>query len=97
MTDSVLDLGGYLSVGLVEPIGLEHRIPTKHVFTAWLHNLPVATADKSAWLSVRTLTEGKDALAIGRLVIKALYHLPEPLAAHSFQEVLAIIHIGVQM
>ena len=82
MADRVLDLGWYLGEGPVMPIRLENWVPAEHVFTSWWHNLSIAAADKSAGLVIRTLTEGKDALAISRLVIEVLNHFPESFTAN---------------
>ena len=97
MTDRVLDLSCYLGVGLVITIRLENRVPAEHVFTAWWHNLSIAAADKSAGLVIRTFTEGKDALAISRLVIEVLNHFPESFTADISQEVLAVYKFSLKI
>ena len=72
---------------MVEAIGLEDWVPSKHVLTSWLDNLAIAASGENDRFSLWPLTEGKDALCIGSLVIEVLNHLPEALSAHAAQEV----------
>ena len=90
MTDRILYLKRHLCKGLVEAIRLEDRVPAKRVITSGRNNAAIAAAIKYNRFSVRTLTEGKDALCICCLIIKVLHHLPETLTAHTIQEIFDI-------
>ena len=89
VADGVLGFKSHLRKGLLKAIRLENRVPAKRVVASGLYNASLAAACKHNGLSIRTLTEGKDALGVCCLVLEVLYHLPETFTADAFQEVLA--------
>ena len=86
----VFGLGSELRKSLVEAIWLENWVPPKHVLTSWFDNLAIASASENHRFGLRPLTERKDTLSIGSLVIEVLNHLPKTFSAHIPQKVLDV-------
>ena len=90
MADLILSGSVQFSECLVEAVWLEHWVPSEHVLATRLHDLSIAAPCEDDGLGIWTFAESEDALGIGCLVFKVLYHLPQSLTTDTAQEVLAV-------
>ena len=88
MANSILGLLWHLGKGLFKTVWLENWIPSKSIVTSRRDNGSSAPSSKNLRLSIGALTERKDALSIGGMIIKVLDHLVKTFTADRTKEIL---------